>query len=185
MRVIGGHFGGRKLVTREGVGTRPPLEAVRQAMFNMVSTDIEGARVLDLFAGSGSMGIEAISRGAASCVMVESHRGAIKCIKENLSCLDIKDKVNIVPGRLPDSLSSGAIQQGDPFDLVLIDPPFDAIQRGQFLHLEEHLKDVLKPESKVMVRLPERFPRLPEREGFKILKERRYGISVVLVKGLA
>ena len=69
---------------RARAGTRPPLEAVRQAIFNMLHDRVEGAVVLDLFAGSGSMGIEAISRGASSATMVEGNRAAMKCLDENI-----------------------------------------------------------------------------------------------------
>ena len=180
--MIGGTFGGRKLVTREGIGTRPPLEAVRQAMFNMVGEAIKGAKVLDLFAGSGSMGIEAISRGALSCVMVESHRGALKCLRENLQTLGCEDSIAVSMERIPHALSSIMVSDGGPYDLVLIDPPFDAVQRGEFLNLEDLVVEHLNSGATVMVRLPELFPKLPCSDAFEIIKERRYGISVVIVK---
>jgi 16S rRNA (guanine966-N2)-methyltransferase len=151
-------------------------------MFNMVGQAIKGARVLDLFAGSGSMGIEAMSRGASSCVMVESHRGAIKCLKENLNTLGLEDRVAVSMERIPECLSSTSVLGGEPFDLVLIDPPFDAVQRGEFLNLENHIVDHLNPEAIVMVRVPEMFPKLPCSSAFEVIKERRYGISVVIVK---
>lgn len=179
--MIGGKFGGRKLLTREGIGTRPPLETVRQAMFNILGPEIKGKRVLDLFAGSGSMGIEAISRGAASCVMVEFNRAAIRCLRQNLETLGLEDSIELVADRLPRALSHDKIK-GVPFDVVLIDPPFDGIQRGEFLNLEDHVADALPKGAEVMVRLPENYPRLSTSSAYEVVKERRYGISVVVVK---
>lgn len=179
MRVIGGTLGGRKLQTREGTGTRPPLESVRQAIFNMVGTRVSGSRILDLFAGSGSMGIEALSRGADHCTFVESNRGAYKFLKRNLEDLDLDESSSTVCDRIPTCF---ARLSGEPYDIVLADPPFDDLQRGMFLDLENHLIDHISPGGLYIVRVPERCPSLPQIPDFKVIKERRYGISVVLIK---
>ena len=183
MRVIGGDLGGRKLETLEGIHTRPPLEAVRQAVFNILANEIKGARVLDLFAGSGSVGIEALSRGAANVDFVESFRPAIKILKMNLDNLDLSERSRIIPGRLPEVLSNHQINQCT-YDLVFIDPPFDDIMRGKFLKLEHEFRDLLHATSKVIVRLPENFPISSEDPYFDTYKERRYGISILLFRQL-
>ena len=178
MRVVGGKYGGRKLNSPEGLGTRPPLEAVRQAIFNMLSEHLEGAKVLDLFAGSGSMGIEALSRGALSCVMVESHRGALTFLRQNLKDLGIEGEVLVLGDRLPAALSHPKIQSQE-FNIVLIDPPFDAVQKGEFLNLRDLLLPSVAQGGLVVIRLPERCPTVPMSEAYELFKERRYGISVV------
>jgi|SaaInlStandDraft_1057018.scaffolds.fasta_scaffold26650_4 16S rRNA (guanine966-N2)-methyltransferase len=179
MRVIGGTLGGRTLLTREGIGTRPPLEAVRQAVFNMMKPNLEGARILDLFAGSGSMGIEAISRGAKHATFVEGHRGAFKCLSQNLNDLNLGEQSKALCSKIPKCLSQ---LPTEPYDIIFSDPPFDDLQRGLFLDLETHLLTHLRIGGLYMVRVPERCPTLPPNSNYKLIKERRYGISVVLIK---
>lgn len=181
MRVIGGRLGGRSLCTREGTGTRPPLEAVRQAIFNMLQPHLDQARVLDLFAGSGSMGIEAISRGASSSVMVESNRAALKCCHENIKTLELEGVANVLSGRLPQVLEHAELKE-DLFDLILIDPPFDAIAKGMFLDLDAKALPLLTAKGRIVVRLPESSPPIAITPGLILEKERRYGISVVQIK---
>lgn len=183
MRVIGGDLGGRKLLTLEGTHTRPPLEAIRQATFNILANDIKGAKVLDLFAGSGSVGIEALSRGAASVDFIESFRPALKILKQNLSELELSEQCRVFSGKLPQALQQHDISKSC-YDLVFLDPPFDAIMRGQFLNLEHQLVHQLHSNSTVVVRYPERFPLTGEDPKFETYKERRYGISVLLFRKL-
>jgi len=183
MRVIGGNLGGRKLETLEGIHTRPPLEAIRQATFNILADEIKGARVLDLFAGSGSVGIEALSRGAASVDFVESFRPAINILKMNLKNLELNECSRIITGRLPEVLSNHQISQCT-YDLVFVDPPFDDIMRGKFLQLEHQFRDRLHSTSKVIVRLPENYPISSADPYFDTYKERRYGISILLFRQL-
>jgi len=127
MRVVAGTARGRRLVAPEGRDTRPTLDRVREAMFNsLVSLDaIEGARVLDLFAGSGALGIEALSRGADFCVFVDHGRDARRAISTNLETTGFVDRSSVVAQDVLAWLqhaSSGATV--DSFDLVLIDPPY-------------------------------------------------------------
>lgn len=181
MRVIGGRLGGRSLCTREGTGTRPPLEAVRQAIFNMLQPHLEGACVLDLFAGSGSMGIEAISRGAHSSIMVDSNRAALKCCHENIRNLELEESARVISGRLPQVLDHVELKS-NLFDLILIDPPFDAISKGMFLDLDARALPLLSPSGRIVVRLPECSPPMTIDPGLVLEKERRYGISIVQIK---
>lgn len=183
MRVIGGDLGGRKLETLEGTHTRPPLESIRQATFNILHEDVKNSRCLDLFAGSGSVGIEALSRGAQSVDFVESFRPALKVLKGNLKELGILDKSRLISGKIPQVFNNADIKKST-YDLVFIDPPFDAIMRGEFLNLERQLLDQLHQKSKIVVRLPERFPITGEDPYFDIFKERRYGISILQFKQL-
>lgn len=97
MRVISGEFGGRRLVTPEGDTTRPTTDKVRQAVFNSLASMgvLEGAVVADLFAGSGALGIEAVSRGAEKCVFVEHDRAALIALRENIATLGIEDRCTV------------------------------------------------------------------------------------------
>jgi len=181
MRVISGNLGGRTLQTLDGNHTRPPLESIRQATFNILHDQVKGARCLDLFAGSGSVGIEALSRGAASVDFVESFRPAVKVLKANIKEFELEKQCRIIPGKIPLVFNNHEISNST-YDLVFIDPPFDAIMRGEFLNLEHQLVDQLHQKSKVVVRLPERYPITGEDKLFETYKERRYGISIVLFR---
>ncbi|MCI2046246.1 MAG: 16S rRNA (guanine(966)-N(2))-methyltransferase RsmD [Faecalibacterium sp.] len=121
MRVIAGEARGRKLVTLPGEDiTRPTTEKVKEAMFSSVQFSLPGARVLDLFAGSGQLGIEALSRGAARCVFLDQNRDAIQIVMENCKHCNVFDRSRVSLGEA--SLFLSAAQES--FDLVLMDPPF-------------------------------------------------------------
>ena len=123
MRVVAGSLGGRHLAVPPGRGTRPTSDLVRGAIFNSLEAQglIEGAAVVDLFAGSGAMGIEALSRGAAQAVFVESNARAARVIEENVAALQLSDRVHIV--RMP--VERWLAGQLPPVDVVLADPPYD------------------------------------------------------------
>lgn len=121
MRVVSGELGGRKLVTPEGEDTRPTSERVREAIFNSLFSlgAIEGARVLDLFAGSGALGIEALSRGAEHATFVEQDRAALAALRENVETLNIGSDSAVIAGDGLRHLASMA-----DYDLILLDPPY-------------------------------------------------------------
>lgn len=124
LRIIGGAFKGRSLKTPKVSTTRPTQGMLREAVFNICQNVIEGARFLDLFAGSGAMGIEAISRGAGQATFVEQNRQAIACIKENIAAFEIEGQTQIIALDAVRALHSLA-KQGSKFDLVYVDPPYD------------------------------------------------------------
>ena len=119
MRVITGSARGRKLKTPQGMDVRPTTDSVKEAIFNIIQFDVEGRRVLDLFAGTGQMGIEALSRGAKECVFVDSSRQALNIVKENLKICNLQGTV--ISGDAVSYLS-----RGENFDLVFMDPPYDS-----------------------------------------------------------
>src|SRR5438876_11995569 len=96
MRVIGGEFRSRRLKTLPGLSLRPTPDRLREALFNVLAPRIEGATFLDAYAGSGSVGIEALSRGAGHAIFVEKHFAAVKMIRENLAALEISDRSTIL-----------------------------------------------------------------------------------------
>ena len=123
MRVIAGSKKGRELEAPKGLHTRPTLAKVKEAMFGMIQFDLPGARVLDLFSGSGGLGIEAVSRGASHAVLCDSNRNAIAVIRSNIKRLGLEDVTTAVYG---DSLSFLGGYSGERFDVVLLDPPYES-----------------------------------------------------------
>ncbi len=120
MRVITGSARGMSLKTLEGETTRPTSEKVKEAVFSALQFEIEGRRILDLFAGSGQLGIEALSRGAESAVFVDSDKNAVKIIKENIEKTKFSEKSDVYQGDSVAFLS----MTGKIFDIAFIDPPY-------------------------------------------------------------
>jgi 16S rRNA (guanine966-N2)-methyltransferase len=121
MRVISGKFKGRRLVSFQAEHIRPTTDRVKETLFNKLMGRIEGARVLDLFSGTGGLAIECLSRDAAWVDLVESHRKSLSIIRANLAALDIGEGFRIHPVDAFKYIEAGA---GGPYDLVLADPPF-------------------------------------------------------------
>jgi len=124
MRVIGGSLGGRRLVAPSGHATRPTSDRVREALFNVLG-DVSGAAVLDLYAGTGALGIEALSRGAARVVFVENGRPALAALQKNLASLGIEGLGRVITSPVLRALPT--LPALGPFDLVLLDPPYAAL----------------------------------------------------------
>lgn len=125
MRVIAGHLGGRRLIAPRGMGTRPTSDRVKEALFSIIGP-VDDARVLDLFAGSGALAIEALSRGAASATCVDDDRGAAEAIHANAAVLGIAGRLQVVRRGWRGALAQAA-EAGEAFDLVLADPPYELL----------------------------------------------------------
>lgn len=121
MRIITGIAKGKRLTTLDGLDVRPTPEKVKEGLFSALQFDIEGRRVLDLFAGSGQLSLEAVSRGAESAVLVDSSAAAVKVIKKNIADCGFEDKARVVQS---DFLSFCAMCR-DTFDIVFLDPPYN------------------------------------------------------------
>lgn len=122
MRIVAGEWRGRKISAPEGDGTRPTADRTRETLFSMLVSRLgsfEGLAVADLFAGSGALGLEALSRGAASCVFVEQAPPAIRALRQNISALRAQGRCDV---RASSVLSLGPARQ--PLDLILLDPPY-------------------------------------------------------------
>ncbi|HEX4620078.1 MAG TPA: 16S rRNA (guanine(966)-N(2))-methyltransferase RsmD, partial [Myxococcaceae bacterium] len=126
MRIIGGRLGSRTLQAPAGLATRPSSDRLRETLFNVLAPRTEGAVFLDLYAGSGAVGIEALSRGAARAVFVERAAPALKVLRANLARLEIKEGFEIYAGAVSAFLRRGAAGAG--FDVVFLDPPYDAAE---------------------------------------------------------
>ena len=122
MRIIAGEFRGRKLLPPEGDATRPITDRVKQSLFDILTPHIDGARVYDLFAGTGSMGLECLSRGAAHATFFESDRSAIERLKKNIAALNVEDRAQIIPGDLFKFFSTSA--PTEKASLIFLDPPY-------------------------------------------------------------
>ena len=119
MRVITGSARGRRLNELKGYDTRPTTDKVKESMFSILQFDIEGRRVLDLFGGTGQLGIEALSRGAAECVFIDRRPDAVRLIQENLALCKLAGRARVRQG---DALPY--LRSGEKFDLVFLDPPY-------------------------------------------------------------
>ena len=131
MRVITGIARGRKLKEPEGMDIRPTSDQVKEAVFNIIQGDVEGRRCLDLFSGTGQMGIEALSRGAESCVFVDADHTAVKLTKLNLEKTGLH-------GRVFQADALRFLESGEKYDLIFIDPPYRSGLYGQVL---QRIKD--------------------------------------------
>lgn len=120
MRVITGTARGRRLKELQGMETRPTTDKVKESLFNIIQFDIEGRRVLDLFGGTGQLGIECLSRGADRCTFVDVRKDAAALIRENLEWCGLADRAQVIQGDYLAYLT----RCGEKFDLILMDPPY-------------------------------------------------------------
>jgi 16S rRNA (guanine966-N2)-methyltransferase len=172
VRVVAGEFRGRRLAAPRGARTRPTADRVREALFSMLG-DVSGARVLDLYAGSGALGIEALSRGARSAVFVERDARAVSAIERNLASLGLEQRVV-----RQDAARFLARAQGT-FDLVFCDPPYDSASRlaGP---LAERLPALTAADARIVTESDKRSPlELP----LPLLTERTYGDTRIAIHG--
>ena len=174
MRIVAGELGGRRLHAPAGAGTRPTADRVREALFSILG-DVSGLSVLDLFAGSGALGIEALSRGAASAEFVDSARRSVEAVRRNLAELEIDAAVH---RRDAVAWLAGA-PAGRAYDLVFCDPPYDCATLLAET-LAERLPAVLSEDARIVTESDKRAPlELP----FPLLRERTYGDTRIAVHG--
>ena len=125
MRVIAGTAKSLPLKTIEGTATRPTTDRIKETLFNMLNPYLPGCRFLDLFSGSGGIGIEALSRGAAEAVFVENNVAALSCIRHNLDFTHLKDRARVIGGDVLSVIRALDASEEDPFDLISMDPPYE------------------------------------------------------------
>ena len=167
MRVVSGIARGRKLKTPSGNEVRPTADSVKEAVFNILRNDVEGRRVLDLFAGSGQMGIEALSRGAKEAVFVDISRTSLKLVNENLALCGFQAETV-----KEDALSY--LKKASPFDIIIIDPPYDSDYYEKVLELIKSF-DILTDGGIIVVET-RRNRVLPDiQQPYKKLKDYGYG----------
>lgn len=174
MRIVAGEWGGRRIEAPRGRETRPTTDRVREAWLGALQAELPGARVLDLFAGSGALGLEALSRGAASAVFVDSAQAAVEAVRANLAALGLDAPVHRRDARA--ALRDAALR-GDAYDLVFLDPPYRPAA-GLAAQLSEALPAVLAPGARVVV---ESDRRAPLALGLAAHDERRYGDTLIRI----
>jgi 16S rRNA (guanine966-N2)-methyltransferase len=174
MRIISGQFRSRQLRSLKNLKIRPTSDMLRETLFNILGPRVEGTRFLDLFAGTGAVGIEAISRGATGVVLVENHRITAKLISENLALLEIVAGARVI---FSDALAAIAkLESGNtaPFDFVFLDPPY-ANERDYHAVLEALEKSPLLNESSRVIAEHRKTLALPSAIGrlqqFRIVKQ--------------
>ena len=176
MRVIAGRFGGRRLKAPAGRVTRPTSDRVREALFAMLA-DVGDLRVLDLFAGTGALGIEALSRGAGSAVFVERDAAVVKVLRANLQALGLtRELAEVRRGDALAALQSARARQ-ETYDLIFIDPPYDDARVGG-PELSVLLPPLLRPEARVVVESDRRQPLDLE---LAQARQKRYGDTSITI----
>ncbi len=172
MRIIAGDSRGTKLESLPGDATRPTLERVKEAMFSSVQFLLPGARVLDLYAGSGQLGLEALSRGAVHCTFVDEAPAAAALIAKNAQAAGLAPRAKVVRGNVEAFLA----REGDVFDIILLDPPYGK----SLLHRVLPALGVRCAEGAVVLCEHEIGTQLPERAGdLSLKKQYRYGTVAV------
>ena len=177
IRIIGGELKGRKLVTVAGKETRPTADRVRESIFNILGQSVQGARVLDLYAGTGAMGIEALSRGAQFVFFVDNQKTALAALAKNLKSCSLENKASTIKWNIKHNLNI-LLSHKSAFDLVFIDPPYHQnMIQPTLSHL--HASQCLENGAQLTIEHSPLEP-LPESElEYKIADQRRYGKTLV------
>ncbi|SCL21205.1 16S rRNA (guanine(966)-N(2))-methyltransferase RsmD [Micromonospora rhizosphaerae] len=175
-RIVAGTLGGRRIAAPPGAGTRPTSDRVREALFSAVQAEIDlvGARFADLYAGSGAVGLEALSRGAEHVLLVESDPRAARVIRENITALGAAPAARLATGKVATVLAAGPA--GDPYDVVFADPPY-ALGDEEVTAMLAPLvhRGWLAPDALVVVERSSRSGPVIWVEGITAERSRRYG----------
>ena len=176
MRVVGGEFGGRRLRTPRGPDTRPATGRVRGSVFSALGSAVEGARVLDLYAGSGSLGIEALSRGSRSAVFVEKSHAALAALRSNVKAMGVTAAGRVVPRKVERFVAHHQEREG--FDIVFADPPWD-ISSDQLATILATVGGWLNPEGVVII-TRRAGDAIPVISGLGVNDQRRHGDAQII-----
>ena len=177
LRIIGGKFKGKKLLPLHGSTTRPTAGMVREALFNICADQLKNARVLDLFAGTGAFGLEAISRGAAAAVFIDSDKRAVELIRKNIAACRATDVATVFKWDAVSNLN--CIKHfGQRFDLVFMDPPY---RKNVLAAILKNLMkaDILSPGALLILEHAIDRPTADIPPPFQIVDERKYGKTLV------
>lgn len=173
MRITGGTGRGRRLKVPAGSGVRPTSDKVKQALFNIIAGRIEGASLLDLFAGAGGIGIEALSRGARTVVFVDDSRESLRIIRSNVEQAGFADRAQIVFSRAESFLN----KPSGPYDIIFLDPPY-AMELAPLLDQIAN-SGLLKPGGDVVAEHFKKQPSPPHAGTLSLLREARYGDTIL------
>jgi 16S rRNA (guanine966-N2)-methyltransferase len=170
LRIIAGLYGNRTIQAPDTVATHPMSERVRNALFNIVSDEIKNASVLDAFAGSGALGLEALSRGATHATFVERDSRAVATLEANIGLFNLKSQTQTIQADVATWLDSCK----NTFDIILVDPPYDDTQFATVMRL----KKLLKPNGLMILSYPGR-GETPPANGVVVVDNRSYGIAAL------
>lgn len=174
MRVIAGKARRIQLKTVPGMETRPTTDRIKETLFNMLAADIFGCRFLDLFSGSGAIGIEALSRGAECAYFVENNRKAVQCIEDNLKAAHLETDARVVCSDVTGALNHISIVESSPFHIIFMDPPYNMGLEFQALSFlkNSHLAD---EDTMIIVETDIFWPAgKAEALGYKVSREKKY-----------
>ena len=178
MRVISGKARGTKLNSIESLSTRPTLDRVKESLFNIIQNDIKDANVLDLFAGSGNLGIEAISNGASICYFVDNNKKCIKTIQDNIKQFGIEDNSIVIQNdyrKVLEYFRNNNIM----FDIIFVDPPYQYKLMNEILDIVKEY-NILKDDGIIVLEYS--FDKLEENIlGYHLLKYKKYGDTYVSI----
>ena len=169
IRIVAGTLGGRKIDAPDGTTTHPMSERARNALFNKIIDDIEGAEVLDAFAGTGALGLEALSRGARKATFIERDRVAQKVIAKNIVTLGLEDRVDLVRANVGGWLENNS-EKKLQYDIIFADPPYHDLQFSTVVKL----MGLLKPGALMVLSHPGR-SESPTKPGVVVVDNRSYG----------
>lgn len=173
MRVVAGELRGRRLSAAPGRETRPTSERARAGLFDWLGPRVDGARVLDLFAGTGALGIEALSRGAREAVFVERSRSALRVLRKNLAELELESRARVVERDLARGLGE-RVTEGGAFDLVFADPPYDGDWLARLIACET-LPRMLSEDAVVITERSQRSAPAPAGAELRLRGSKHYG----------
>jgi 16S rRNA (guanine966-N2)-methyltransferase len=172
IRIIAGRFRGRVLRVPDVPGLRPTGSKVRGALFNILGQDLTGRSVLDLYAGTGALGFEAVSRGASRVVCVEADRGLATGLRRSAEALGIGASLRVVAGRVEDVLGAGSLT--GPFDVILADPPYGTVEPGALAKLVDRA-GLLRRDGILAVEGPRGQDAAEGSETLTLVRSERYG----------
>lgn len=172
MRIISGQCKGRKLKTLEGMNTRPTADRVKESLFNILGNKVYDSKVLDLFAGSGALGLEALSRGASMCVFVDSSKEAMNIVKENVKLCRKEEYSRFINKDYSEALKI----LDDKFDIIFVDPPYS---KGIEVKVLENAKRILSEDGIVVIETD--CTDVPPDEVNELIKydSRKYGRTII------
>ncbi len=183
MRVVGGRFRGRRLTPFKATGIRPTSDRAREATFNVLGQGLTGAAVLDIFAGTGALGIEALSRGAASAIFIDNSKAAAAVISKNIALCGLEKETEIITSDALTALAYLKRQQGraeaNGFDLIFLDAPYND------LPLTEAVLDIiiesklLKSNGRIVCEVAKKLPIKELPKGVTLIKEKTYGDTLI------
>lgn len=184
MRIISGKARGTKLYTLENLATRPTLDRVKESIFNIIQNDIREARILDLFAGSGAIGLEAISRGASYAVLCDQSKDAVNIIRKNIEKTHFEEFVKVYNSNYVECLKK---VEGQVFDVIYLDPPYKTDYAVKAVEKIINLQ-LINEDSTIIIETDEEQKVLKDLEKIKNIKmmdQRKYGRANIIFLKLA